>query len=81
MVPRSTANKTLLIAAWLQKHLNIDEIGADHINTCFRFMGWDVPADPTAPLRGMKLQGWFNSGSLKGLYKITHIGLNEVDKL
>jgi hypothetical protein len=77
----SDANKTLLIAAWLQKQLKIDEIGADHINTCFRFIGWEVPSDPTAPLRGMKLQGWFNSGSSKGLYTITHIGLNEVEKL
>jgi hypothetical protein len=76
--PVGDNKRYLAIAYWLKKNLDINEIDMNHAYTCYRFMGWNVPADASSPLRGMKTQGWMTKGSGKGAYSINHIGENVV---
>ena len=76
--PVGDNKRYLVIAYWLKKNLAINEIDMNHAYTCYRFMGWNVPADAGSPLRGMKTQGWMTKGSGKGSYSINHIGENVV---
>lgn len=71
----------LVIADWLKKHKQIDEVSMDHIHTGFRAMGWNTPDDAGSPLRSMLKAGWFLKGSKRGLFKINHIGEGEVMKI
>lgn len=71
----------LAIAYWLKKNLNINQIDMNHAYTCYRFMGWNVPADASSPLRAMKTQGWMTKGTDKGAYAINHIGENVVNEM
>lgn len=77
--PTSDIRKYLLIAAWLKENLGIDEVGINHIYTCYRAMEWQVPDDVAAPLRSMKRKqyGYFNAGKERGLFAINHIGLGK----
>jgi hypothetical protein len=75
------ARKYLVIAAWLKEYRNLPDVGADHIYTCYRAMGWHPPKDVSLPFRNMKSQnGWFGSGQERGTYAINHVGLAQVDK-
>jgi hypothetical protein len=76
--PVGDNKRYLVIAYWLKKNLNINQIDMNHAYTCYRFIGWNVPADASSPLRVMKKQGWMTKGSNKGAYSINHIGENVV---
>lgn len=76
-----TTKRYLVIADWLKKNKQIDEVSMDHIHTCFRAMGWNTPDDAGSPLRSMLRAGWFGKGSKRGFFKINHIGEGEVMKM
>jgi hypothetical protein len=71
----------LAIAYWLKENLSIAAITMDHVHTCYRFLGWQTPADASSPLRRMKNSGWFDKGTEKGAYAINHVGENEVMRM
>lgn len=79
--PSKQSERYLVIAAWLKEVRAIDEITGDHIYTAYRWLGMNTPRDITQPLRDMKTQGWFDSGSTRGTYAINRIGLNEVNNM
>jgi hypothetical protein len=78
--PKSDAEKYLLVAYWLKENLNIPQIGIGHIYTCFRAMKWKVQVDIGQPLRSAKKVATFRSVS-RGDYEITHIGIDQVEKM
>ena len=81
--PDNENKKYLTIAYWFKKYKNIPDVSADHVYTCFRFMGWNVLADVTRPFRNMKGKqyGWINAGSTKGTYTINHVGENVIESM
>jgi uncharacterized protein YjhX (UPF0386 family) len=79
--PTVDTKKYLVVMAWLKESLGIESIGADHIYTCYRTMGWNTPKDVGATLRALKKQGWVVSSKEKGSFQITHIGLNVVNQM
>ncbi len=68
----------LAIAFWLKENLNITAVTMDHAYTCYRFLGWQTPADASSPLRAMKQKGWFDKGTERGAYVLNHVGENAV---
>jgi hypothetical protein len=72
------SRRYLVIAFWLKENLNIPAVTMDHVHTCYRFLGWQTPADASSPLRSMKRSGWFEKGEEKGSYAINHVGENQV---
>ena len=76
-----TNKRYLVIADWLKKNKELDEVSMDHIHAGFRAMGWNTPDDAGSPLRSMLKAGWFGKGSKRGFFKINHIGEGEVMKI
>jgi hypothetical protein len=76
--PKTDSKRYLVIAQWLKEHRNIPEIGADHVYTCYRFLGMSVPEDVLSVFRGLKKQAWVEGGSSPGMFKINHIGENQL---
>lgn len=76
--PKSDSRRYLVIAQWLKVYRGITEIGADHVYTCYRRMSRQVPGDVLSVFRGLKKQGWVETGSAPGLFKINHIGENQL---
>lgn len=73
-------NKYLVIAAWFKKYKDQDQITTSHIYTCYQLMKWKAPNDMGRPFRNMKQsRSYFEKGSGDNVWKITIIGLNEVD--
>jgi len=79
--PTDTTKKYLVCAAWLKEYGGLEEITADHIYTCFRAAHWSVQKDMGQTLRSGKKRGYYDNGSKPGLWKITHIGLDVVEKM
>ena len=79
--PVGDNKRYLAIAQWLKAYRSIDEITMDHAYTCYRSLGWNVPADAGAPLRAVKSHGWMKRGSGKGAYAINHIGEGVVNDM
>jgi hypothetical protein len=81
--PDGDIKRYLAIAYWLKKYRDINEVNMDHAYTCYRYLGWQVPADASAPLRAMKSTryGWMTAGSIRGAYVINHIGENQVEQM
>ncbi len=81
--PDGDIKRYLAIAYWLKKYRNINEVNMDHAYTCYRHLGWQVPADASRPLRAMKSTryGWMTAGSTRGAYVINHIGENQVEQM
>lgn len=78
--PSMDTKRYLLIAAWFKEYCNQGVISPDHVYTCYRFMGWSIPKDPSKPFRNMKSDGYFNHAE-KNLWEINHVGLNIVNQL
>lgn len=76
-------NKYLVIAAWFHKYKDVKEIGPSHIRTCYQLLGWVPPDDMGGQFRTLKKPqySFFGNGSKNGLWEITIIGLNEVEKM
>jgi hypothetical protein len=79
--PDSHAKRYLVIAAWLKEHRQLQEITSDHIYTCYQLLRTPTVEDLGSVFRSCKKEGFFKSGSTRGSFVITHIGLNEVKKL
>jgi len=79
--PAGDTKRYLAIAQWLKSNLNIDEITMDHVYTCYRSMGWNVPNDAAVALRNAKSNGWMKKGAGKGTYVINHIGEGVVNDM
>ena len=79
--PTKNIQKYLVCAAWFKEQRGEDEISADHVYTCFRTMRWGIQKDMGQTFRSGKQQGYFDNGSKAGMWKITHIGLDVVDKM
>lgn len=71
----------LVIAAWLRKYKETEAIGPAHIYTAFQYMKWPAPDDMGQPFRDMKRKHSYFENAGKNLWKITIIGLNEVDRM
>lgn len=80
VAPKNDSKRYLVISQWLKVYRGINEIGADHVYTCYRTLGMQVPEDVLSVFRGLKKQGWVESGSSPGLFKINHIGENYLMK-
>ena len=76
--PKDHSKRYLAIAYWLRQYRNITEIGANHVYTCYRCLSMGVPDDVGSALRGLKKQAWMEAGSARGLFKLTHIGENQL---
>jgi hypothetical protein len=75
------AKRYLLVAFWLKTYRSVPDVSMDHIHTGFRHMAWHTPKDAAQPLRGMKFNGWFHKGEMRGFYKLNHVGENEVSRI
>lgn len=78
--PKEHSKRYLAIVFWLRQYRDISEVSGDHIYTCYRALGLNVPKDVGSVLRALKSQEWLERGSKDGLYKITHIGENQLTK-
>jgi hypothetical protein len=76
--PQDHLRRYLAITQWLKEHHRIAEVGADHVYTCYRFLNLPVPDDMTVAFRNLKRLAWVEKGSTRGMYKITHIGENQL---
>lgn len=73
--PTDHSKRYLVIAAWLKDYRQIDEITINHIYTFYRSLKLNVVPDVAGVFRSNKKQGWFNSGTQRGMYAINHVGL------
>jgi hypothetical protein len=78
VAPKSDAKRYLAIAQWLKEHRGIAEIGADHVYTCYRFLSLSVPDDVLSVFRGLKQRAYVVAGSARGMFRINHIGENQL---
>ena len=76
--PKDHSKRYLAITQWLKEYRGIAEVGADHVYTCYRFLSMAVPNDILSVFRALKKQGWVETGSEPGLFKINHIGENKL---
>lgn len=79
--PEGDNKRYLAIVGYLRQHRNISEVTMDHMYTCYRHMGWNVPRDVSSPLRSLKKSGWLDKGTARGAYALNHIGENEIEKM
>ena len=79
--PAGDTKKYLAIAYWLKTYLNVNEITMDHVYTCYRSLGWNVPNDAGVALRNAKSNAWMKKGTGKGSYAINHVGEGVVNDM
>lgn len=79
--PEEHSKRYLAIAFWLKEYRSYQEIGADHVYSCYRALGLNVPDDVLSVFRGLKKRGWVVEGTEKGLFKINHIGEGQLKKV
>ncbi len=70
----SDLDKTVAVAMWLKEHRQIDEVGASELYTCYKFMDWAPPIDPTSPMRNLKNKTQKMDISSPGKYRLTTLG-------
>jgi len=78
--PKEHSKRYLAITYWLRQYRNLAEVSGDHVYTCYRSLGLNVPKDVGSIFRALKSQEWVEPGSKGGFYKITHIGENQLTK-
>jgi hypothetical protein len=85
--PKDQFDWYLLVASWLKKHKQIEEIGIRHIVTAKQYIGGEMwgtlSEDAGQPFRdGRRPQhGIFENGSKRGLSKITRNGEIRVERM
>jgi hypothetical protein len=54
--PGDVIDKYLVVAFWLQKYMDVEEVTVDHIYTVFDHLGWkgEMPVKPGKPLADLK---------------------------
>lgn len=70
------SKRYLAIAGFLTERMNVSSITPDHIYTCYRLLGWNIPTDAGSPLRALKRKGYFQKGDGAGAYTLNHVGEN-----
>ena len=79
---QSDLDRYLLVAAWLHEHRKNEPVTAGHVYSCYRLMKWSVSIpDFGAHLRAAKSRQFLVSGSGRGEYTITQLGLQRVEDL
>lgn len=86
--PKDQFDWYLLVAYWMKKYKQIDEIGLPHVVTAKQYIGPDgdwgsLPEDAGQPFRDGRRasHGIFEKGSRNGLSKITKTGEDRVDRM
>lgn len=79
--PTSHNDRYLTAAAWFQRYRGVESISVDHVYTCYQKMGWQSQKDVGQPFRVLKKTKSYFEHPSKGLWKITHIGLDRVSEL
>ena len=65
----------LLIAYWLKTYGQTEEIGIDHIHTCYRHMDWSTPKYPVQPMQDLvRKKNSFSKGEEEGSTRSTTLG-------
>jgi len=81
MNPKDHSKRYLAITQWLKQYRAIDQVSGDHVYTCYRALGLNVPKDVLSVFRAIKAQGWVKSGTDDGTFVITHVGENKLTEL
>jgi hypothetical protein len=77
--PSSNQQKCAVSVYYLRNELALDEVGADHIYTCFKHMKWRVPSDLRNTLQyTASKDGWLDTADMSDI-KMTAIGDNLVE--
>jgi hypothetical protein len=84
--PRKAQDRMAVVATWLKKHRNYQEISRDHFYSVYQQMGgagdwkclnnWDVLIRQLA-----KRKGWFEKGTNEASYKVSIVATNYVDAM
>jgi hypothetical protein len=84
--PRKSQDRMAVVATWLKKHRNYQEITRDHFYTVYQQMGgtgewkclnnWDVLIRQLA-----KRKGWFEKGTNEASFKVSIVATNYVDAM
>jgi hypothetical protein len=83
--PRKTQDRLVVVATWLKKHKNYEEITRDHLYTCYQQLGggsgdWKAPNDFDTYMRTLaNRKSWFEPGTGPASFKVTIIATNYVD--
>lgn len=78
--PKKKSKQYLVVAAWFKEHRQTDAIGADHVYTCFKKIGWSTATKNFGqPLIDLAGNDWGTYAN--GLFSINHIGLDVVTKM
>ncbi|MCU7493308.1 MAG: hypothetical protein HF300_15910 [Ignavibacteria bacterium] len=77
--PKSDQEKCLVAVYYLKMNLNIENIDANYVFTCFKDAGWRTPANLTTTLTVLSSQkGWVDTSSLKSIV-LTNLGEDYVE--
>lgn len=80
--PSATAQRYLVVMAWLKEHGGVVDVTIDHIYTCFRRLKWSTNIEDFGQtFRDLKSSGWVSKGSATGQWRINHLGLDRVTKI
>jgi hypothetical protein len=84
--PRKSQDRLVVVAVWLKKYKNYEEVGRDHLYSCYQQMGgsgdWKSVNDWDTYFRTLgKRKGWFEKGKNEASFKVTIIASNYVDGL
>jgi hypothetical protein len=84
--PRKAQDRLVVVAVWLKKYRQLDEITRHDLYTCYQQMGgsgdWKCQNDFDSTLRvigGRK--GWFTKGTKDGSFNVTIVATNYVDAM
>ncbi len=84
--PRKSQDRIAVVATWLKKHRNFQEISRDHLYTVYQQMGgtgeWKCLNNWDVMLRQLgKRKGWFEKGANEASYKVSIVATNYVDAM
>jgi hypothetical protein len=84
--PRKAQDRIAVVATWLKKHKNYQEIGRDHLYTVYQQMGgsgdWKCPNNWDSLIRQLgKRKSWFEKGTNEASYKVSIVATNYVDAM
>lgn len=76
--PSSLLEKVAVCVYYLQRELNIKDIGYNHVFTCFKHLNWRLPSDLPNTMQQAGTKGWLDTSNSMDL-KITTHGENLVE--
>lgn len=73
--PKSHQEKYAAVAVWLKEKHTIDEVGIDHVNTCYMEMAWPRPeVMKQVFINAKNKRGFFEPCQDANLFRLTTIG-------